>query len=104
MGTAKIAQSTKTVTLLKTDKFSSGSVTLSLNDPGLSGIDWARTVGDFNASNTLYQLVYLGGDTLEIHYGKDAAPKAGTAKIPVFLIGNQSTKANATVSVSVKLA
>ena len=104
MGTVKITQSAKAVTLLKTDKYSRASVTLTLGDPALAGIDWTRTVDTFNASASPYTLKHLSGDTVEICYREGVAPKAGTAKIPVFLIGNQSTKANATISVSVKLA
>ena len=104
MGTVKITQSAKAVTLLKTDKYSRASVTLTLSDPALAGIDWTRTVDTFNASASPYTLKHLSGDTVEICYREGVAPKAGTAKIPVFLIGNQSTKANATISVSVKLA
>ena len=104
MGSAKIAQSAKTVTLLKDDRYSSAAVTLSPGDPALAGIDWERSLTEARllANNAPYTLEHFG-DTLEIRYRNDRITKAGTVKIPVFLIGNKSDKPNATVSVGVKL-
>ena len=103
MGAVKFSQSAKTVTLMKTDRFSSAPVTLTLSDAALAGINWQKTVDSFNASNTLYSLQYLGGNTVAICYRNNVITKAGTAKIALFLIGNKSAKANATASVGIKL-
>nr|MCR5073795.1 leucine-rich repeat protein [Clostridiales bacterium] len=108
---AKVKQSVKTVTLLKTDRYSRGTVVLSVTTPNLSGIDWTKTTQAFispkdKSGKPFFTLQVLGSDTCAICYtGNEINPavKAGTVKIPIFLDGNVSSKANATVSVKVKL-
>ena len=108
MGTAKVTQSAKSVTLLKTDRNSQATVKLSVADETLSAIDWARTETAFAAQNAgkAFSFKHLGNGECAIGYTDNelpTAPKAGTVKIPVFFTGNLSTKPNATLSVSVKL-
>ena len=125
MGTAKVAQSTKAVTLLNDDRFDRGVITLT-PEVGLSDINWGKTLDHFaspkdkNGRET-FELVPLGGSSFVIAYRSrplnpddpgspveprlpEASFKGGTVKIPVFFTGNTTGKPNATVSVSVKLA
>ena len=108
MGTAKVTQSAKSVTLLETDRNSQATVKLSVADGTLSAIDWTRTETAFAAQNAgkAFSFKHLGNGECVIGYTDNelpTAPKAGTVKIPVFFTGNLSTKPNATLSVSVKL-
>ena len=45
---------------------------------------------------------HYDGETLTICYKGNKITKAGTVKIPVFLIGNLSEKTNDTISIQVK--
>ena len=102
MGSAKVTQSAKTVNLIKTDKFSRGVVKLAAADETLAPIDWEKTQREF--TSPLFDLQVLGAGEVSIGFKDNQIGKAGTVKIPVFLEGNESTKPNATISVSVKLA
>ncbi len=112
MSTAKVTKSVKTVTLLRTDRFSRGTVVINVTTAGLAPIDWEKTAAKFispkdASGNPFYELKVLENGACAICYAGNAINplvKAGTVKIPVFLKGNISTKANATVSVAVKLA
>ena len=112
MGSVKLTQSTKTVTLLKGDRYSRGTLVIGTTDAALSEIDWERTCNAFVSTldkdkQPCFELRYLGcGECAVCYAGYEISPtiKAGTAKIPVFLVGNAGSKPNATVSVSVKLA
>lgn len=101
MGTAKMTQSTKEVTLLKKDRFDSAIVHLAPADGALSRI--ARVEQD-STSAALYTVVDLGNGNFAITF-KDFRPasKAATVKLNVYLVGNQTSKPNASVSVKVTL-
>ena len=107
MRSAKVTQSPKTVTLLKRDRYSTAKLLITMADPNLSPIDWEKTTEAFDQKNAgkPFDFRHLGGGECVICYAADAAAiKAGTVKIPVYLEGNKSSKPNATLSVSVKLA
>ena len=112
MSTAKVTQSVKSVSLVKTDRFSRGTVVIRVTTTGLSPIDWEKTASYFvspkdSKGNPFFTLKVLENGTCAICYTDNAinpSVKAGTVKIPVYLEGNISAKANATVSVSVKLS
>ena len=104
MGPAKILQSTGTVTLVKTDRYSSAPVMLTLSDETLAGIDWERTLSAFDQTeNPLFQLEHYSGDSVEIHYANHLITKGGKVTIPVYMKGNVSSRPNATIKVNVKL-
>ena len=111
MGAVKLTQSTKTVTLLKTDRYSRGMLKLGTADAGLAEINWDRTAASFvspkdKAGNPFFELKYLGGGEYAIGYAGSVirTTKNATVKLPVYLVGNNSAKPNATLSVSVRLA
>jgi hypothetical protein len=97
MGTVKFTQSTKSIQLLKKDAYSSGTVVITSTDPAVTGIS------DFTWNNSLYKVEKLGADKFVISYvgPTDKNMKDTTLKISVWLQGNESTKANGTVSVKV---
>ena len=103
MGKAKITQSTKTLTLLKRDKYSSAVFTLTPTDPALK----ITSVRITNDKLGLYQLTELGTGQYAISYSGRmlAAPKKGTTlKLAVTLAGNNTNKPNATISLAIKFA
>ena len=108
MGTAKIVQSTKTVTLSKSDCFDRKSVFLSLDDQTMYDIRLAR-IEFVDKSNNL-TLTELGNGEYAIGYANNVLPKGidkmktSNVKINVFLQGNNSSKPNASISVAVKFA
>ena len=113
MGAAKITQSVKAVTLLADDCYDRAAVKLTTADPTLSDIDHVELVPPRDKlKRDVFALTELGGGEYAIGYscyGNDEPRlplpgfKGGTAKLNVFLVGNNSGKPNATLSVSVKL-
>lgn len=101
MGTVKVAQSTKEVTLLKSDRYDSASFRLLPADNALSAIDH---VEQDSTSAAQYTVVDLGNGDFAITF-RDFRPasKAATVKLNVYLVGNQTSKPNASVSVKVTL-
>ena len=111
MGTSKVTQSTKTVQLLKDDRFSRGSVVLGTKDAALSPIDWEKTAAAFASTkdrngNAFFTLRPLENGECAVCYAGNVmnpAVKSGIVKIKVFFEGNVSGKPNATLSVKVNL-
>ena len=102
-GAAKLGISTKSVTLLKTDRYSRGELLLTVTDPALAGI--ARV--DLDGKNTaLFDLKDLGNGRYAITYAGDVitTTKAQTVKLKVYLKGNMTAAPNATLSVKVNFA
>jgi hypothetical protein len=109
-GKCKVTQDVKQVTLLHSDRYSRGVVTLTLDDPMLSGIREVKIVSPADKSKRAYfDLVDLGGGKYAIQYNESLLPanvralKAQTVKLQVFLEGNLTAKPNATLSVKVNL-
>ena len=102
-GSARLGLSSKSVTLLKTDRYSRGNLLLSVMDPSLAGI--ARVELD-SKSAALFSLIDLGGGRYAIGYAGDliTTSKAQTVKLQVYLLGNETAKPNATFSVKVNFA
>ncbi len=101
-GKAKVNQSVKAVTLLKTDRYSRGEVVLTLPDKALAGI--AKV--EFTGSNAaLFSLTDLGNGKYAIGYAGNliTTTKAQTVKLRVFLDGNLTGTPNATISVKVNI-
>ena len=104
-GSARLGISSKSVTLLKTDRYSRGNLLLSVMDPSLAGI--ARVELDSKSKNSsLFSLLDLGGGRYAISYagGLITTSKAQTVKLQVYLLGNETAKPNATFSVKVNFA
>ena len=104
-GAARLGISSKSVTLLKTDRYSRGNLLLSVMDPSLAGI--ARVELDSKSKNSsLFSLLDLGGGRYAIGYagGLITTSKAQTVKLQVYLIGNETAKPNTTLSVKVNFA
>ncbi len=101
MGSAKITQSVKSVTLLKTDRFSRGTVTLTPTDSALR----ISKVELDSASTTRFSLTPLGGGAYAIGYAGNTLSGTKTAKVKlrVFLEGNLTGTPNATVTVTVTI-
>ncbi len=97
MGSVKFSQSTKSVQLLKKDANSSGTVVVSVTDPTASGIS------KFTWNNGLYEVKDLKQGRFAISYigPTDKNMKDTTLKLSVWLQGNETAKANGTVSVKV---
>ncbi|MBR1456543.1 MAG: leucine-rich repeat protein [Oscillospiraceae bacterium] len=105
-GKAKLGQSTKAVTLLKTDRFSRGEVTLTPTDAALA-IREVKLVSPADKSKTPYfDLVELGGGAYAVKFNGDAitlTKGSKTVKLQVFLEGNRTATPNATLSVKVSV-
>lgn len=100
MGKVTVTQSTKTVKLLKNDRYDSKTVQLTLPE-GVSPIDH---LGQDGTSAALYTVTDLGNQTYRIAFrNRVPAAKAATIKLNVYLRGNLTNKPNATVSVKVTL-
>ena len=101
-GKAKVNQSTQMLTLLKQDRFSEGEVKLALTDSSLSGIVHVELD---KASAEMFDLTDLGNGKYVIGYKGNVitTTKAKTAKLRVFLEGNQTTIPNTILSVKVKI-
>ena len=103
MGSAKVTQSTKTVTLLKRDRNSSAEFTLATTDPALK----IASVQITNDKAGLYALTEIGSGQYALSYSGrmlTAPTKGTTLKLAVTLAGNNSGKPNATISLAVKFA
>lgn len=102
-GKVKITQSVKAVTLLKTDRYSQGLVVLTLDDKSLAGI--AKVELDAR-SEALFDLKDLGNGRYAIAYDSFliSTNKAQTVKLLVFMEGNRTASANATISVKVSFS
>ena len=103
-GKAKVSQSVKTVTLLKTDRYSRGEVVLTLPDGTLAGIAEVVLVSPKDKQGLpLFELKDLGNGRYAIAYYGDkiTTTKAATVKLQVRLLGNETAKPNATLSVKV---
>ncbi len=99
-GKAKVTQSVKAVTLLKTDRYSRGEVVLTLPDKALAGI--AKVELDAKSA-ALFSLTDLGNGKYAIGYAGNliTSTKAQTVKLRVFLDGNLTGTPNAMISVKV---
>ena len=109
MGYARIKQSTKSVTLLKDDRNSRGSVTITVTTADVYGIDWAKTLASIvipvdKNNQPLFEVERVGEDIV-IRFANSELKefKSAKVKVSVFLLGNNSTKPNETLSISVKL-
>ncbi|MDO4991145.1 MAG: hypothetical protein Q4E45_11635, partial [Eubacteriales bacterium] len=107
MGTSKIAQDVKAVTLLKDDRYDRAVLRLT-PEAGLSGIKRVSLVSPADKNKrTVFALTPLGNNEYAIGYNGNKLPdpgfKGGAVKLQVFLDGNLTTAPNATLSVSVKL-
>ncbi|MDO4194091.1 MAG: hypothetical protein Q4D24_12365 [Erysipelotrichaceae bacterium] len=107
-GKAKVMQDRKSVTLLKTDRYSRGEVQLTLSDASLRGIDDVQIVSPKNKSGREYfVLVDCGGGLYAIEYNDGLLPadiaklKTQTVKLNVILKGNLNYTPNTTLSVKV---
>jgi len=102
-GSIKLTPSTKSVNLYKNDRFSEQEVTLQISDTTINPIREIAILGEehpfFEIERTDYDKFTVGflGDEI------DPTVKNGTLKVGVWLIGNETEKPNATVSVSVKV-
>ena len=98
---AAVTQSTKTVDLLKRDKYSSAEIRLTPTDSQLS-ID--RVELD-TKSGQIYKLERLSDDTWVLCYlnHEFRNQKSGTVKLNVFLTGNRTETPNVKVSVKVNI-
>ena len=106
MGAVKLTQSAKTVYLLKTDRYSSGMVSIKAADTSLAPVDWEKTKAGFDAKNygKPFDFRYTAEGKCVIFYTANVIPatlKNGTVKIPIFLEGNLSSKPNATITIKV---
>ena len=99
-GAARLSLSPKSVSLVKTDRYSRGEVVLTVTDKALAGV--AHVELDSKSAG-LFDLTDLGGGRYTISYagGVITTAKARTVSLRVFLIGNQTAKPNATLSVKV---
>ena len=110
-GKAAVAQSTKAVTLVKTDRYSRGEVKLTLTDPALAGIREVKLISPADKEKRPYfSLAESGDGVYEIFYYENLLPneivklKTQTVKLQVFLEGNQTAAPNVTLSIKVNLA
>ena len=98
MGKVKFTQSAKSIQLLKNDVYSSGTVAVTAADPAVTGIS------KFTWNNSLYDVQKLGQNRFVISY-KGPTDKKNmkdtTLKLSVWLDGNETAKANGTVSIKV---
>ena len=102
MGSAKFTQSTKAVSLIKSDRYDSGTVVITPQ----AGLNRIADVKLDDASAVFYELQELGDGTYAICFAGhqvNAKAKTVTARISVRLEGNNTDKANGTVSVKVNL-
>ena len=102
-GSVKVSQSTKRVTLYKSDRFSRRYVMLSIADETVLPIDRIELQ---NADKSLFEVLDFGNGLCAIGF-KDSRVahkvRNGSIKLNVFLQGNDTTKPNATVSLSVNV-
>ena len=106
MGTVKITQNTKTVELMRNDRFDSAEIRFGTTDPTLGGIDHVVLVQSKNTKP--FEVVDLGNGIIAVKYAGDrvtVADKTKSVKLSfqIFLAGNVSGKANGTASVTVNL-
>lgn len=109
MGSATVNQSAKSVMLLKDDRNSRGSVTITVTTAGVNGVDWDKTLASIvipvdKNNQPLFEVERVGEDIV-IRFANSELKefKSATVKVSVFLLGNNSTKPNKTLSISVKL-
>lgn len=110
-GKAAVSISSKAVKLFKNDRFSTGEVTIRITDPTLTGIKdkGIKLVSPKVNGVEVFELHELGNGVYAIAFKDNTPPnpnwkyKGGTAKIQVFLEGNETTKANVTFSVKVNV-
>ncbi len=102
MGSVKLAQSTKAITLLKNDIHSSGTIIITVSEEGLTELDMAKTT----VNNKAYQLKELGYGKYVISYNgaRDKSFKSTNLQLSVWLNGNETTTANAKLSLKVNVA
>ena len=107
-GKSKIKQSTKGVTLLKTDRYSEGTVNLTLTDGTLKGIREVVLVSPKDSlKRDIFKLADLGNGSYAIRYNDSLMPgniaklKPQTVKLKVYLEGNETLTPNATLTVKV---
>ena len=107
-GSAKVTQSTKALQLLLHDRYDTDNVTIAVTDDTLRGINYARTTLDATSANS-FKLEYLGNGEYAIGYLNNTVSSGfkvnttKTVKLSVFLLGNNTTKPNATISVKVTI-
>ena len=106
-GSIKVAQDTKAINLYRNDRYSEGVVTLSIADGTVVPI---AKVTMKDAAKSFFEVEDLGNGRYAIGYKDDqiaAKVKNGSAKLDVWLEGNDDTnpnaKPNASVTVSVKV-
>ena len=107
MGSAGVAASEKTVTLLIDDCNDQALLTLKATEAALAGIARVEMISPQDKKgHDAFELIPLGSGKYAIGYNGNKLPlpgfKGGTVKLNVFLRGNATGKPNATVSVSVK--
>ena len=106
MGTAKPVLSTKEVQLLKNDRYSYEEFRIETGDETLAGIREVRIVDKTNS----FAIETVGSGKYAIHFAGNevsaAAMKAKSmsVKLEVYLEGNNTAKANATLSLKVNIA
>lgn len=101
MGSAKLTADVKAVTLLKKDRYDTASVCFIPADDSLSEIDYIRLD---KTSAAKLEVEQLSGQIFALGYKAQQIQDLGkgiTAKLEIFLKGNQTTKPNATVTVKV---
>ena len=102
-GSIKVAQDVKAINLYRNDRYSEGVVTLSIADGTVVPI---AKVTMKDEAKSFFEVEDLGGGRYAIGYKDDkiaAKAKNGSVKLEVWLEGNNTAKANASVTVSVKV-
>ena len=100
-GKAKITSTVKSVQLLKNDRFSYANIGV-LVPNGLTDI---REITLDSKSDARFFLINNGSGNLELHMKQDNPVTANTTvKLNVFLLGNNTAKPDATISVAVKFS
>ena len=106
MGTAKPVLSTKAVRLLKNDRYSYEEFRIETGDETLAGIREVRIVDKTNS----FAIETIGSGKYAIHFAGNevsaAAMKAKSmsVKLDVYLEGNNTAKANASLTLKINLA
>lgn len=106
MGTSKFTQSVKSITLSRNDRYAFEKVVVSAADAALSEIDRVELLA--NKVSAPFALTDLGDGVCEIHFAGDTVTvpektKSARLSLKVFLKGNNSTVANATLPVTVNI-
>ena len=110
-GKSAVSISSKAVKMFKNDLLSTGEVTIRITDPTLTGIKdkGIKLVSPKVNGVEVFELHELGNGVYAIAFKDNTPPnpnwkyKGGTAKIQVFLEGNETAKANVTFSVKVNV-